>query len=66
MKFTSPLNRNIQASPASAATTNAVSEAIAPHRAGSPSAIPATVVPTNMAMADVGPTANWREVPKSA
>ena len=65
MKFTNPLKRRIQASALNAATTSAVSAAIAAQRAGSPFAMPATVVPTSMAIAEVGPIASWRDVPKS-
>jgi hypothetical protein len=66
MKLTSPLNRKSQANPPIPATTSAVRAAMLAQRAGSPPAMPATVVPTSMEMADVGPTANCRDVPKSA
>jgi hypothetical protein len=55
-----------QASQLSTATTSAVNAAMATPRAGSPCAIGATVVPTSMAMADVGPTANCRALPNAA
>ena len=66
MKFTSEESRNAQAMKLIAANKNAVSAAICAQRAGSPAAMPATVVPTSIEMADVGPTASWRDVPNSA
>ena len=41
-----------------AATTSAVSAAMSAARAGSPPAMPATVAPTSMEIAEVGPTAS--------
>ena len=64
MKLTSPLRRSSHASRLSRATASAASEAIAAHRAASPPAMPATVEPTIRAIADVGPIASCREVPK--
>ena len=66
MKLTSVLSRSSQASTLMAANTSAVSAAMSAQRAGSPLAMPATVTPTSMEIADVGPTASCRDVPKSA
>jgi hypothetical protein len=49
-----------------AAKISATSPAIWTQRPGSPAAMPATVVPTSIEIADVGPTASWRDVPNSA
>ena len=66
IKLTSPLKRNSQASPDRPATTSAESAAMAIQRDESPSAMPATVLPTKRAIAEVGPIANCREVPNTA
>jgi hypothetical protein len=66
MKLTSILRRSSHANTLMPATTKAVSEAMAIQRAGSPPAIPATVVPTSMEIADVGPIASCRDVPNIA
>ena len=66
MKLTSELSRNAHATTLIAATTSAVSAAICAQRAGSPPAMPATVAPTSIEIADVGPIASWRDVPNSA
>ena len=58
MKFTSEESRNAHARKLIAAIINAVSAAICAQRAGSPAAMPATVVPASNEMADVGPTAS--------
>ena len=44
----------------------AVSDAIPAQRAASPPAMSATVAPTSIAMADVGPIASCRDVPNTA
>ena len=46
--------------------TSAVSAAMPAQRTGSSWAMPAIVAPTSIEMAEVGPIASWREVPKSA
>jgi hypothetical protein len=46
--------------------TSAVSAAMSAHRAGSPAAISATVTPTSIEIADVGPMASCRDEPNSA
>ena len=46
--------------------TEVVSAAMSAQRTASPLAMPAIVTPTSMEIADVGPTASWRDVPKSA
>ena len=66
MKLTSDDSRSAQAMKLIAAKSSAASAAICVHRSGSPAAIPATVVPTSIEIADVGPMASWREVPNSA
>ena len=66
MKLTSVLSRSSHASTLMPATTSAVSEAMAAQRAGSSAAMPATVVPTSIEIADVGPIASCRDVPNSA
>ncbi len=66
MKLTSDESRSAHAASATAANVRAVSAAIAAKRAGSPPAMPATVVPTSIEIADVGPTASCRDEPNSA
>jgi hypothetical protein len=65
-KLIKALRWNSQARKLSPATTSAVSEAISAHRMGSSPAIAATVVPTSMAIAEVGPIANCRDVANRA
>ena len=48
------------------AMTSAVSAAMSAQRPGSPSAMPATVTPTSIEIAEVGPIASWRDEPNSA
>ena len=48
------------------ANTSAVSAASCAKRAASPPAMTATLVPTSIEIADVGPTASWRDVPNRA
>ncbi|MNR14912.1 hypothetical protein D3C85_1314120 [compost metagenome] len=66
MKLTSELRRSSHASAHMAAMTSAVSAAMSAQRVGSPPAMPATVTPMSIEMADVGPMASWREEPNSA
>ena len=66
MKLTNELNLNSHASTHMAAMTTAVSAAMDAKRAGSPSAMPATVTPTSIEIAEVGPIASWRDEPNSA
>ncbi len=66
MKLTSELRLNSQASTQMAAKTRAVRAEIWTHRAGSPPAMPATVVPTSIEIAEVGPMASCRDEPKHA
>ncbi len=66
MKLTSDERRSSQARKLIAEKTSAVSAAIWTKRTGSPPAMPATVVPTRSEIAEVGPTARCRDVPKSA
>lgn len=66
MKLTSELRRNSQASKHIAAMTSAVSAAIEAQRSGSPCAMPATVTPTSIEIAEVGPIASCRDEPNSA
>ena len=66
MKLTSPLSRKSQANRLKPATVIAVSAAMAAQRDASPSAIPASVAPTSIEIADVGPMASCRDVPKKA
>jgi hypothetical protein len=46
--------------------TSAVSAAMSAQRPGSPCAMPATVTPTSIEIAEVGPIASWRDEPNSA
>ncbi len=66
MKSTSDERRSAHAAMLIAAKINAVSAAICAHRCGSPSAMPSSVAPTSIEIADVGPIASWRDVPNSA
>ncbi len=66
MKLTSEDSRSAHAATAIAEKTSAVSATICEYRAGSPIAMPATVVPTSIEIADVGPIASWRDDPNSA
>ena len=66
MKFTSELRRSSHATTHMAATTSAVSAAMPAQRCGSPPAMPATVAPTSIEMAEVGPIASWRDEPNRA
>jgi hypothetical protein len=66
MKLTSELSRNSQAITHIAAMTTAVSAAMDAQRAGSPCAMPATVTPTSIEIAEVGPIASWRDEPNNA
>ena len=66
MKLTRELNRSSQANTHMAAMTSAVSAAMSAQRPGSPCAIPATVTPTSIEIAEVGPIASWRDEPNSA
>ena len=66
MKFTSEESLRSQARKLMRANTRAVSAAIFAASAMSPPDMPATVVPTSREMAEVGPTASWREEPNSA
>ena len=66
MKLTSELKRNSHANTHMAAMTTAVSAAMDAQRPGSPCAMPATVTPTSIEIAEVGPIASWREEPNSA
>ena len=63
MKFTSELRRSSHAARQIAATTSAVSAAMAAQRDGLPSAIPAMVAPTSIEIAEVGPIASCRDDP---
>ncbi len=60
------LSRSSQAMRQSTATVKAARLAIWAYRCASPSAIAATVPAIIKEMADVGPTASWREEPSSA
>jgi hypothetical protein len=66
MKLISTLSLSAHASTLMQATSRAVRAAMAAHRSGSPPASPATVTPTRSEIADVGPTASWRDVPRRA
>ena len=66
MNATSELRRNAQASRLMPANTSAVSAASSAKRAALPPAMTATLVPTSIEIADVGPTASWRDVPNRA
>ncbi len=66
MKFTRDDRLSAHARKLMAANINAVRAAICDARATSSAAMPATVVPTSIEMAEVGPTASWREEPNSA
>ena len=66
IKFTRELNLKRKAIKHNAATTSAVSAAIAAQRCKSPPASVATVVPIIREVADVGPTATCCEVVKKA
>ena len=66
MKLTIELSRRTHASAHMAAMTSAVSAAMSAQRAGSPEAMPATVTPTSIEMAEVGPMASCRDEPKNA
>ena len=66
MKLTSELNRRIHAMRHMAAMTSAVNAAMSAQRGGSPPAMPATVTPTSIEIAEVGPIASWRDEPNSA
>ena len=64
--LTSMLSRSNHAIKQSKATVKAARLAIWAYRCASPSAIAPTVPATIKEMADVGPTASWRDEPSSA
>ena len=66
MSLTSRLSRSSQAMRQSKATVKAARLAIWAYRCASPSAIAPTEPAIIKEMADVGPTASWREEPSSA
>ncbi len=66
MKFTRDESLSAPATKLMAASSKAVSAAICAPFPISPPAMPATVVPTTMAMAEVGPIASWGEEPNRA
>jgi hypothetical protein len=65
MKFTSTLSRNNQAKRNTPAMKRAVSEASCGSFDASPAAISAIDTPRSSEMAEVGPIASCRDVPKS-
>ena len=64
--FTSTLSRSSHAIRHSAATVKAARLATCMYRSASPPAIAPTVPAIISEMADVGPTASWRDDPSSA